>query len=579
MRHLLAEFRGSSGLVALIVGLSFVCGVLETAAITLAVATLSSVVMAEIAAGDPSSLLGFSLPSPWVAVQLGVAAVLVRWLLAVWNDWLIQHAVTRWTIELRSRLLTAFLHAEWRLQAEERSAAVQERLFQSSTQVSSLMATVLTWLQSAITVLVILGGALAVNAVGAVAAAVVSVVLVVMVRPLNAWISRSAERALESMLRSAELVRSCLELVRELRVFGSRDSARRAMLDEVVRQDQARRQALFFSAFSGQLYFTLVMLACWGALAVVLLLEPARFAELGAVGLLLLRSLGYTRSLHTGSTKIRGLLPTYEDLRRFERRLAGLGREREVASGRTPEDTDLVLEGVGFQYPGSAVAALEGVELTIPAGTSFAVVGPSGSGKSTLAQIVLGLRRPTAGRFLVGGIAEPELDPAWWRSATAVVTQENLLLDASVLENVRFYRQRIDEAVVWRALAEVGLEEFVRALPEGLLTRVGQHGARLSGGQRQRLCIARALVGAPRILVLDEPTSALDVHSEQVVQQCLDRLAGRCTRIVIAHRLSTIRSCERVLVLDHGRILDLGSPAELEQRLGYFREALSLSSG
>lgn len=223
----------------------------------------------------------------------------------------------------------------------------------------------------------------------------------------------------------------------------------------------------------------------------------------------------------------------------------------------------LTLEGVGFTYPGDAEPALDGVDLEVAPGETIAFVGPSGSGKSTMLNLVLGFVRPTAGRILLDGRDTADLDLRQARQFFSVVPQESVLFEGSIRENVQYGLRNVSDEELEHVLRDANALDFVRELPDGWDSVVGQRGARLSGGQRQRLAIARALIRDPRILLLDEATSALDSESERGVQEALERLRAGRTTLVVAHRLSTIRSADRIVVLEGGRIAEIGAHDDL----------------
>jgi ATP-binding cassette subfamily B protein len=224
----------------------------------------------------------------------------------------------------------------------------------------------------------------------------------------------------------------------------------------------------------------------------------------------------------------------------------------------------LSFENVRFHYPTRPdVAALADFTLNVRAGETVAVVGPSGAGKSTLFQLAERFYDPAAGRILLDGVDLRDADPAAIRAQIALVPQDAVIFGASVRDNLRYGQWEASDEQLWAAAEAANAADFLRALPDGLDTNLGEGGARLSGGQRQRVTIARALLRNAPILLLDEATSALDAESERLVQHALERLMENRTTLVIAHRLATVRAAERIIVMEDGRIVEEGSHAAL----------------
>jgi ATP-binding cassette subfamily B protein len=224
-----------------------------------------------------------------------------------------------------------------------------------------------------------------------------------------------------------------------------------------------------------------------------------------------------------------------------------------------PPRGSLAFRDVVFHYPTRPeVSALEDFSLVVQPGETVAIVGPSGAGKSTIFQLVQRFYDPQAGEIRIDGVALTSADPADIRRRTAFVPQDTVIFAATALENIRFGRPQASLEEVWAAAEAANAADFLRALPEGLDTFLGEGGSRLSGGQRQRIAIARAILKDAPILLLDEATSALDAESERLVQQALERLMRGRTTLVIAHRLATVRGADRIIVLDGGRIVAEG---------------------
>src|SRR5438309_10128921 len=231
----------------------------------------------------------------------------------------------------------------------------------------------------------------------------------------------------------------------------------------------------------------------------------------------------------------------------------------------------LTFDQVTFHYPTRReTSALNGFSLTCHPRQRLAVVGPSGAGKTTLFQLAERFYDPQSGRILLDGVDLKDADPADVRERIAMVPQATTMFAASARDNLRYGNWDASEDELWQAARDANAEDFLRALPEGLDTSMGEGGARLSGGQRQRIAIARALLRDAPLLLLDEATSALDAESERLVQDALDRLMEKRTTIVIAHRLATVRAADRIVVMDAGRIVEEGTHATLNARGGLY---------
>jgi ATP-binding cassette subfamily B protein len=234
-------------------------------------------------------------------------------------------------------------------------------------------------------------------------------------------------------------------------------------------------------------------------------------------------------------------------------------------------------ESVTFHYPSRPLLpALRNFTLSVAPGETVAIVGPSGAGKSTVFQLLLRFYDPASGRIELDGVATRDLSLHELRQRIGIVPQDAVIFSTSALENIRYGQPGASDDAVKAAAQAAFAHEFITALPEGYDTFLGERGVRLSGGQRQRIAIARAMLKNSPLLLLDEATSALDAESERMVQAALESAMKDRTTLVIAHRLATVQQADRILVLDHGELVEQGTHAELVQRGGIYARLAAL---
>jgi ATP-binding cassette subfamily B protein/subfamily B ATP-binding cassette protein MsbA len=276
----------------------------------------------------------------------------------------------------------------------------------------------------------------------------------------------------------------------------------------------------------------------------------------------------------------------------FQTNLAALDRVLDVMEqdGEFPENPAAVfldrqatqgavsIRGVSFAYPKTDRQVLHEIDLEVQPGETVALVGRSGSGKTTLTNLIARFYDPTSGSIQVDGHDLRDVDPQSYRRMLGIVEQDVFLFDGSIRENILYARRRASDDEMIAAAQAAAADEFISALPDGYETRIGERGFKLSGGQRQRIAIARAILADPKILILDEATSNLDSESERLIQQSLSELLRGRTAFVIAHRLSTIRGADKIVVVDDGRIVQVGTHDALLEKSGRYRDMILLQT-
>ena len=238
---------------------------------------------------------------------------------------------------------------------------------------------------------------------------------------------------------------------------------------------------------------------------------------------------------------------------------------------------DVKFENVYYRYPDKEEFVIKNFSLDVKAGECVAFVGASGSGKSTVMNMIIGFLKPTEGALYIDGQNICDVDLSNYRSHLSVVPQNSVLFEGSIKENITYGLKKYSDADLENAIERANIKEFLKDLPNGIDSNVGEHGGKLSGGQKQRIAIARALIRNPQILILDEATSALDNVSEYHVQKAIESSIKGRTTFIVAHRLSTIRSADRIVCMDKGEIAETGTYEELMALKGKFYELKKLS--
>ncbi len=362
----------------------------------------------------------------------------------------------------------------------------------------------------------------------------------------NTETANVAMGVLNELLQSARLILG----------FGRQDKARGRYLNAFDQHVHVTLRSQVLGTAIPLLFQPLAMLAVVIAVGFGLQ-QQVSISELAAVMWSLLACLPILAALLQGNLSISNFLPSYEQLVSLRNRASEF---EEVQGSRqfTHLEKGIEVKGVHFNYPGRS-RTLKNLNLVIRKGQMTALVGESGAGKSTVTDLVLGLQVPSEGQVLIDGISLSEWKQNSFRDRVGYVPQDPLLFHASIKDNLLWAFEQADENALWEALRLANAENFVKVLPQGIDTIVGDRGVRLSGGERQRIALARALLRKPELLIMDEATSALDSESEQLIQQSIEQVAHDTTILIIAHRLSTISKADQVYIMKEGQVIEEGS--------------------
>jgi ATP-binding cassette subfamily B protein len=487
------------------------------------------------------------------AVTVAVVALMLFFTASILNTMLSSSVQEQALTATRIRVVTGFFRSKWSVQSTERLGHVQQLLGMNSGAVTSVVGSLSGGLQSLLMVLALMGVAMAVDPIAAIVVLISGFVLLQMLRPLNLR-SRRANRELSTAQRAmATQVTEYTRLARDFRLFGVETLVLERLRRVIQQTGYKYRSTQRLSSIAPTLYQCFAL----GIIIVgIILLAHSGRAELendGIVLILLLRGISYGSGVQGSIQGLRFAQGLLEDLMvnldRFE--------DARITPGeRVPESFEVDFDSVEYSYDGVTLA-LRGITMHIPEGKIIGLLGPSGSGKTTISQILLGLREPSSGRATIGGEDAAAISKGDAHNTVALVPQEPVLLQMSIIDNIKFFRD-FEEWEVIDAATRAHLHEDILRMPAGYETPVGVGGGELSGGQKQRLAIARALIGTPKLIVLDEPTSAVDGRTEKLIRQTLSELRGHVTVVIISHRVETTAQCDLLLVLANGSIADYG---------------------
>lgn len=508
--------------------------------------------------------------------QLAVVAaglLLLNLMLTLFAAYVTSRVMTGFRLRSRLAVIRAFEDAEWSVQAKEREGWLLTLSTRNVDQAAQGLMLFGNWLRAAMGLLVFVSGALIVSFGSVFVILVVLGGVLAALRPINKYARRvSAEMARRSVALNEELS-SLTTNTRELKVFGVTGAAGAEFREGARQERRFAQKSEMVKKLTSPLFRTAGSLLIVGLIAVAASDSASEVAAVGLVALLLYRGFNYGTSLVSVHQSLVHVTPWIDQLDEGVDKLrAGAARVGTVDPGAI---TGVRVDQVTFRYPGASSDALSDVSVHLAVGEVLGIVGPSGAGKSTLAELFLGLREPDRGAVRLNDTPMVDVVPEVRSRALALLSQTVPVLPRSLRENIRFFRD-IDDECVSEALAMAGLEDFVESLPDGLDTDIGPGSRAVSGGQAQRIGMARALAGKPAIIVLDEPTSSLDAATEHAVTETIGRLRGSTGVVIIAHRLTTLRHCDRVAVLERGKLVDLGAPEDVRARSNYLQHAYEL---
>lgn len=520
------------------------------------------------------------------ALLLGFFTIKVAYgvLLSYWEARFVHNRVLR----LGDKLFTAYMRAPYTFHLGRNSAQLLRNVNTEAQRMGSGVLVPLIDFTTHLCILLAIVGLLIVASPGlaSLSLMIFTVAAVIVVGALH---KKFKELGIEAQAARGDVVRSVNEGlggVKEIKVLQRESSFTNRYRESLGTTLRIQR---FMQVIGKAIPFMMEWISVAGLLAVVLVLFSTGRPSETVVSIVVLFAVSLARlkgsisSLVSRYTSLQHNLVSldliYDDLRELEQAAANQAGRPTAAVYQLNTGADvanftntLEMEDVRYRYPGAEDEALKGVSLSIRKGEAIGFVGATGAGKSTLIDIVLGVLRPTSGRVLVDGEDIFSNIGAWQRDI-GYIPQSIYLVDGSIKENVALGLpdKFIDDDALNRALKAAHVEEFVHQLPNGVNTIVGERGVRVSGGQRQRVAIARALYHNPDILIMDEATSALDNVTERAVIKAVEELKGERTILMIAHRLSTVRNCDRIVMLEHGRIEGMGTYEDLRQMNESFR--------
>jgi ATP-binding cassette subfamily C protein len=578
--HDVYTFAGSR--LALLIGLLFFVGIGDGISTALLYPVLESVGLGAasgqgtVGAAFHSAFAFFGIEQNLLNTSLVlVMAAMSQGLLFTAQNWLLTDIQKRYVAAWQRRLFGDFMASEWSYFVSQKTGEMLNLVLVEVPRLGSAFFAILQLINSGFILVVYLSISLFVSWKLTLLLVAVGLVMFMIVRPIRratrrygsefSAINSDFSAALSEMLGGAKFIKT-----------SAGEGKAQALVAESV---ERVRHNLTWSAFlptmirSGFEFAGVLMIL--SVLVFGLKVEQVSAAQLLVLIALVARLFPRVMQLQIFYNTVNLAAPAFTVVegthRRFAER-AEMLRGGALANISNIHFADIVGRGVVVRYGQQAV--LNGISFTIPAGRVVGFVGPSGAGKSTLLDVVMGLVEPSSGDVSIGPYSLRDIDLAAWRHKIGYVSQDTFLFHDTIANNIRWSTRDATPDAVMKAARAAGLESFVAGLPAGYDTIVGDRGVKLSGGQRQRISIARALIRNPALLILDEATSALDSLSEQEIMNVVNQLTGNMTIVIVAHRLATVREADLIYVLEHGKIVEQGSWAELSNQQALFQRLM-----
>lgn len=565
---------GSRRRLVVLVVVAVIAGLVE-ASLLAVIATAA----AALSQGEPSVSLALGPSaleaSRTTAFAFAIALAVVRGVLQLVLAYLPAQMSSGVLADIRERLFASFTAASWSTKAGERDGLFVTLTTQHANGVAQSVIGLGTGLAATIMFVTIMTTAFMQNVVAASTMTVLAMLLFLCLRPLSRVLRRHSKQYAEATTAFIGSSQEVVAIAEEVEVFGPTSTYRSRFNAQVESARRSHIRTRFLTSAIPALHQSVAFLMIVLALAVVSGARVGDLGQLAAVVLMLIRSLTYAQQMQTAITGLDERVPLVNQV------LDALSRYRQhpQQDGSEPLDRvdSLAFNRVSFSYPGGP-NVLTDVSFTVRRGQAIGVVGPSGAGKSTLVQLLLRLREPNEGSVYVSDRDLRSISRTAWRQKVAYVPQISQLISGTVRENIRFFRDWINDEEVEEAARRAHIHEDISSWRGGYETLIGQRLGAISGGQRQRICLARALAGRPEVLILDEPTSALDVRSESLVQETLLDIKPDIALVLVAHRISTLSIADNILVLIDGQVSAIGSSQELMEENSFFREISSVAN-